>query len=821
MATSVWTIVILVLLFRLVESTASRNEDINTEFCSASRENSLNLSNCSLTRIPADLPANTENLDVSQNKISSLTHEDLYRLTKLCSFKISQCRLQFISADAFSNNRGLKVLNISNNPLISIPYLPLPRLRILDLTGNQYTSYKLPAFFSNLTFLTVFAIGSTVADSVNAADLAPLKNTHLRQFSFGVGSELQHYEKGSFAQLKSLKEVTLQVAFCTEFNIFNQMIIDLDQTDTKKISLIKLFPDQCKISNDPFESLKQSHSLTNLSIVDTWMNSSVMVKLIQNIWNSSIEEIAFVNITYNEDTPYGFLFPSQKHSTNIHAVVFDGVNHYQYQYPKINMSMEIISQLTYIKFSGSGMNILPCNLISVIPSLEILDLSNNLLDDTGFWWYQCSYEGVFPSLTRLSLSKNRFKHLAYISKKIHEMKVLTSLDLSFNSIHIEESCFWPSHLTDINLSHNNLGNSVFQYLSSYFQKIDLSKTDITVIKQDVLLQFPKLTHLYLSFNSIQTIPYDLHLPALQTLYIDQNAITSISQDELDGLTGLRILKAGNNPYVCDCDSFWFVTTLNKTLLSDWPEDYVCNSPASQAGKYMHRFKLRKPSCRPGLQAALGLSVIILITCVCSITFYACDGIWYTKMLWVWLRVKRRSCKRAAKLMSNTFSYHAFISYSQNDSEWVSSQLVPTLESEGLSICVHERDFVPGQWIVDNIIQCVESSYKTIFVLSNNFVKSDWCTYEFFFAQHRAISIKDDSLVFIMLEPIPKDSLPKKFLKLRSLLSQQTYLEWPKEDHKQRFFWANLKSLLHTADKNVILKELALNIAENCTLLDAK
>ncbi|XP_076861180.1 toll-like receptor 1 [Brachyhypopomus gauderio] len=821
MATNLWMITVSLLFLFMFRPTFSVNEERKVQLCSSMKENSKDLSNHNLTGIPSDLPDGTEYLDISHNNISSIVQRDLCSLSHLCSLKITHCGLQFISHDAFYNNSQLKVLNISYNHLTIIPYLPLPQLRILDLSCNHYDSYALPDFVRNLAHLTTFAIGSSKASSVNIKDLAPLQNTSLKQFSFGCGSDLQKYENGSFAQLKSLQEVALRVTFCESFEIFTKIIMDLDQAHTKKVKLYKLFPDKCTISSDPFEIFKELRILSNLSVVDTWINSSVMVKLIQNIWKSSFEEVVFRNITYNEDTPYGFQFPSQNHTTNLRAVVFDGVNHYQYKYPTINMSMDLISQLTYLKFSGTGMNILPCKLISVIPSLQILDLSNNLLDDKGFWWYYCSYEGVFPSLRHLSLSHNRFYDLAFISKKTHEMKVLTSLDLSFNSIYIGQECSWPSHLTELDLSHNNLGNTVFDYLSPHFQKIDLSKTGISAISRDVLSLFPKLTHLYLSFNSIQFIPFDIHAPALQTLYVDQNAITSIGQEELKGFTGLETLRAGNNPFVCNCDSFWFVTVLNKSLLPDWPLAYTCSTPPSQAGMYMRRFQQSEFSCIPGLQAAVALPVIVVIAVVFGIIFYAFDGIWYMKMLWVWIRVKRHSRKKTDRLMDASFRYHAFISYSQHDSAWVDSQLVPSLEGSGLSICIHERDFVPGQWIMDNIISCVEGSYKTLFVLSNSFVQSEWCKYELFFAQHRAISVNEDSLVFILLEPIPTDSLPKKFMKLRTLLRKQTYLEWPKDEHKKKLFWSSLKSILQVADKSIILKEVALDMAESCPLLNTQ
>lgn len=799
----------------------SHCDDGEFGFCSTLTEHTKDLTHSNLRRIPSNLSDDTVYLDVSHNNIFSIVQGDLSGLIHLCFLKVTHCGLQYISPDAFNSNSKIKVLNISYNHLTTIPNLPLPQLNILDLSSNRYPSYALPRSFANLSHLSILAVGSQEAASVNVDDFVPLRNKLLKKVTFGSGAELQHYEEGSFSQLKSLEEVVLDVTFCQRFDIFQNIITDFDQIQTKKIQLVHLFPDQCNITDDPFVMFKDLRVLSNLSIIDTWMNSSVMVKLFKNIWMSSVEEIAFINITYNEDTPDGFQLPEQKHTTNLRSFILDGVHHYQYRYPIINTSMELVNQLTYLKFSGSGMNILPCNLIPSIRSLQILDLSNNLLDDSGFWWF-CSSHNVFPALRRLSLSRNRFSDLAYIAKKVKDMKLIESLDLSFNSIFISDKpCFWPYHLTELSLGHNNLGNKAFSCLSPYFQKIDLSKTGISVIQQNIASQFPRLTHLILSFNSIQVIPPDLYAPALVSLYVDQNAITFISQNAMTGLPGLKTLKAGHNPFSCDCVSFWFLKAFNKSLLRDWPQDYTCGTPPSFSGTSLVNYKLGWLSCQPGLQVAVVLPLLLTIGVAVAITFYACDGVWYTKMLWVWIRVKRRGYKRDDRLLNVTFRYHAFISYSQHDSAWVGSQLVPELEGSGLSLCVHERDFEPGKWIVDNIISCVEGSYKTLFILSKNFVESDWCNYELFFAQHRAISVNDDSLVFILLEPIPADSLPKKFLKLRTLLRRKTYLEWPTDEHKKQIFWCNLKAILQTVDKSKILKDVAMDIADVCPLIPDK
>ncbi|KAL2102860.1 hypothetical protein ACEWY4_002028 [Coilia grayii] len=787
-------------------------EDREMEMCITLREHVMDFSYHNLTKIPENLPTQTEYLDVSHNSISRIDEGQLHDLPQLCFLKATHCNLQFISPSAFVNNNQLRILNVSHNLLKSIPDMAIDKLQILDLSRNEYSSYGLPHSFGNLRELKILALGSKTAVTVKLKDFAPLKDGFVQHFIFGDGNVLQQYEPGSLAQLKSLKEVTLNVSFCESFDIFDQILVDLNHTQTQKLSLIQFVPDDCNIVVDPFHLLKHCYGVHNLTITKTWINSTLLVKLLKNVWDSTIKHLTFTDVVYNEDAK--FQFPRQNTTSKIESIIADGIRHYQYRYPMFNISMAQATHFTYLKFSGTGMNILPCNMISAVPSLQILDLSDNLLKDQGFWW--CPPEKSFRALRHLSLSRNRFIKLDYISQRTREMKLLESLDLSFNSISLTGPCTWSPNLKDLSLSHNNLGNDVFKYLSPHFKRLDLSKTGITSINQDVLSKCPSLTHLILSSNSIQVIPLNLKTPALQALHIDQNAIAYISEGMLNGLPRLDTLVAGKNPFSCTCDSYWFVTGLNKSLLPDWPLDYTCSTPPSFADTSLVHFKPGYLFCHPWLQAVVSLSVLTVVIAVFAVTFYVCDGAWYTKMLWVWIKVKRRARKGEDRLLKCSFRYHAFISYSQHDSAWVDAQLVPTLEGAGLSLCIHERDFVPGQWIVDNIINCVEASYKTIFVLSQSFVQSDWCNYELFFAQHRAITVDQDSVVFILLEPIPPDSLPRKFLKLRTILRKQTYLEWPKDECKKHLFWKSLRSMLQTG--STVMKDVAAGITDSCSLL---
>ncbi|NXO33932.1 TLR10 protein, partial [Locustella ochotensis] len=119
-----------------------------------------------------------------------------------------------------------------------------------------------------------------------------------------------------------------------------------------------------------------------------------------------------------------------------------------------------------------------------------------------------------------------------------------------------------------------------------------------------------------------------------------------------------------------------------------------------------------------------------------------------------------------------------------------------LTGEGcIQLCQHERNFIPGKSIVENIITCIEKSYKSIFVLSPNFVQSEWCHYELYFAHHKLFSENSNSLILILLEPIPPYLIPARYHKLKALMAKRTYLEWPKERSKRALFWANLRAAI--------------------------
>ena len=130
-----------------------------------------------------------------------------------------------------------------------------------------------------------------------------------------------------------------------------------------------------------------------------------------------------------------------------------------------------------------------------------------------------------------------------------------------------------------------------------------------------------------------------------------------------------------------------------------------------------------------------------------------------------------------------FAYHAFLIYSQDDSDWVTGKLLPLLEDEHhLKCCIHYRDFEPGKPFQDSMAESVYRSYKIVAVLSSSFLKSSYCSYELNIAKDRLLNCRDNSLVIIRIDNEDCRKLPRE-LRKRNFIDYSNPLERPLWEHK--------------------------------------
>lgn len=132
-------------------------------------------------------------------------------------------------------------------------------------------------------------------------------------------------------------------------------------------------------------------------------------------------------------------------------------------------------------------------------------------------------------------------------------------------------------------------------------------------------------------------------------------------------------------------------------------------------------------------------------------------------------------------------YDAFISYAHQDEQFVVEHLMPHLEEKGdtkYKLCLHFRDFIPGESIPNQILHAVQSSRRTIVVLSPSFLASVWGTVEFRTAHYEALKEGTARVIVILYQDVgPICDLDEE---LKAYLQMNTYLQWGSP-----WFWQQL------------------------------
>uniref|UniRef100_A0A8C6V2Q7 TIR domain-containing protein n=1 Tax=Naja naja TaxID=35670 RepID=A0A8C6V2Q7_NAJNA len=415
------------------------------------------------------------------------------------------------------------------------------------------------------------------------------------------------------------------------------------------------------------------------------------------------------------------------------------------------------------------------------------------------------FQNVTKKHASLDLS-NKFMHnFHYLPKSLHRVDLsnysLEECDVSKNKIHR-----FPFHRGGKNLKVLNLSTNFLKQLNvnnSFFSlhNLDVSYNLITDLLSDMGTLMPELKYLNLSENKIFFLQPGCFPKSLVELDISNNAIAILMKETFVHLTNLKILTVQGKHFFCNCELYWFANTYlaNPQMQINGRESLFCGFPKKKRGLLLENNSLTMLRCSLGLQIGITVIVVILIMSVISVLCWHFDGLWYLKMGWYWCKAKRKQYEKRPEHKI----YDAFISYSENDASWTKETLLKNLEGRGFKVCYHERDFMPGHPVLGNIFYCIENSHKVLFVLSPRFVHSCWCQYELYFAEHRVLTENQDSLIMVVLEDLPTNSIPKKFSKLRKLLKRKTYLKWSPEEHKQKLFWHQLTAVLKTMNEPIL------------------
>ncbi|XP_041918330.1 toll-like receptor 1 [Alosa sapidissima] len=757
------------------------------------------LSSKNLSSVPDWLSSYTEALDLSHNHIQALGKEDFHQTSSLCFLNVSYNVIQSIDPKVFHSTPHLEFLDLSHNKLHSLlgqSYLWMtPNLTYLDLSFNEFVNMTLGDEFSNLGKLEDLRLSAEV---IQDKDFMSISSLHLNSFTLYVSVQTR-YKGGSLTNVVSKKIIISTKSDC-DFTILGDALTFFSE--------VKLdgFKGQTLAAGVSQRSIIK---VTHLELVNTLTAWKHLTSFVDIILSSSVKHLSFDMLTCDDMKPGRTV----GRSSNLESFYIR-----QASVTVFLFSQEMLYDFI-INMPVRNLTVVQTPIIHVTcpqsPSrIHTLDLSDCALSERVF--SRGGGSGVviecntLQSVEILSLKGNNLQDLKQLSNRVQLMSSLRSLDLSQNKLlyHGEPGdCVWPSNILHLNLSSNSFDNSVFHCLPKTIISLELQDNDITVMKTDIL-KLESLQILDLTNNRFHDVPDCTAFPNLQRLLLRGNSLQSPSLDFVRTCPALQDLDASNNSFICTCSLQEFTSIAGETVaaqmkLLHWPGDYSCSYPDTWRGTLLKNFSLPAISCSAGLLATAILVPAAALVIAVAMLCHQLDGPWYMGMICQWARAKKRGIlnrDRPEDLQGIVF--HAFVSYSQRNAEWVKGQLIPKLEEEdtegirhGLRVCHHERDFIPGKPITENILLCVEKSRRCIFVLSSDFVRSEWCHYELCFANHQRVTRRFDSVILVLLEPLPLYLIPSKYYQLKDMMSRRTYLEWPRERAKQVLFWANLRAAL--------------------------
>ena len=344
----------------------------------------------------------------------------------------------------------------------------------------------------------------------------------------------------------------------------------------------------------------------------------------------------------------------------------------------------------------------------------------------------------------------------------------------------------------------NLSNNI------HLQFLDISGLSLKYIPNDFLSQLKRLEVLILNKNEIDDVSQIKNLQALTHVDLSSNLLRDIPLDIIYQLENrfnsqhqkkkvqLRLSK---NPILCTCSSLYKIQILLQSVIHI--EDLHkrngilrCILPDDKRSvSFPDAFDILKQQCN---QVDNTLFVLYLLLLIAMLVFSCCIRYrwrivytWYVSMQMV----------PAKENSGSDCVFDAFIAFSAADETWVRTNLIRQLEegNKPYNLCVHDRNFLPGEYIAVNIISAIEASRRTILVVTKKFIKSNWCYFETQAAQSHHILNQKKALIAIVFPGVHKAANKNRVLS--QVLDMVTYLEWPAREEERSDFWLKLKTAL--------------------------
>ncbi|VDI25579.1 Hypothetical predicted protein [Mytilus galloprovincialis] len=442
--------------------------------------------------------------------------------------------------------------------------------------------------------------------------------------------------------------------------------------------------------------------------------------------------------------------------------------------------------------------------------VETLSFQNTFaegFEDRYYPWNPISRNLQNSSLKYLLMTENKLGESFPVSKLDPPPSSLQALNLSSNKL--EKFALDLANIRNLSLQNNYLGEflSTHSYKmskeSSSLEYIDLSANSIEMLTFILFKGQPHLKYINLSHNKLQKVTFDVsRLKSLRYLDISTNNFTTLDAKAMAMFDGLSkstffTLNLQNNALQCTCNTLPFLKWISKTKV-----DLLLNEKCNLENGTVVSFNpidpiiqqlQKKCSTYTYLIIALSVGLVVILTILLLALLYK----YRWKLRYMFYLAKSKHYSYKASTDDGEYTYDAFISYCDDDRAFVLKDCIANLETEGnAKLCVHQRDFIPGQEITVNITNAIHESRKTVCIITRKFFESYYCMFEFNMARMENIYSRDGrNIIFLVfLEQIQPKEMP---LTMLELIEKQSYIEYPNDEEGNIVFWEKIKEAIHS------------------------
>ncbi|CAG2186754.1 TLR13 [Mytilus edulis] len=778
----------------------------------------IECSHKNLTNIP-DLPSEAVYIDLEGNLIKEIPNATFEHLKNLTFLDISFNRLTSINRQTFVGIQNLKHLKLNNNFIVSIQnntFDGMTSLTVLDLSNNNILSMISKQFFKGLINLRHLKLNKSPVMTSKSREIA--NNT----FEYLINLSVLDL---SFNNLESINEQTFT-------GLENLQYLNLNKN--------KLSYNTRQVPAGCFKPLK---SLIRLSIQNNNVYSYPRICIFPDLTIAhlvNLEKIELdVDVGRRVFKNVQCLGPGYASLQNLHSLKFDTCG----RLSLFNDSFKHTPHLTHIDIQKCAVTYVKSGALSRLSKLKVLKLdlsgySDYKLDqfmmvnmvsslamtqievlDMKDVWETAQTENTFPweevnaMLLNTSIRELRFTNNFNVvfptRKSVPSPQSLQILNLSMNALN--EILLNLTHVKFLYLQGNALGkylgnNSYMIKGETKLEYVCLANNSILNLNSDLFKDQPYLQIIDLSYNSLKEVNCDLsHLVKLHILNLTFNLINHLDYKSFTKLD--RILKKSDNilqidlsynPVHCNCYTLSFLQWMQRRRehfinFSHLRCQYL-NGSISPSNSFEDVVLYIERECMDYSYLIVIAAIAVLIFIAILLTAVIYRHRW--KLRYIFYTAKLKYMKKKSDEELTEYVYDAFISYADKDREFVIKDCIENLEQGVLKLCIHQRDFMPGEDITDNIINAIQNSRKTICIITRSFLDSYYCMFEFNMARMESVHSRNgkNTLFLVFYEKLLPEELP---LILYELIQNQSYIEYPNDEQGNVIFWQKIKDTFHT------------------------